>query len=72
MKVELVALDSATVEAQWLRELLMELSLIEKPLPPILLCCDNPTILYKVMSSIENMKSSRHVRQKLKSDEISY
>jgi hypothetical protein len=33
MEEELAALDTATVEANWLRELLMDLSIIEKPLP---------------------------------------
>jgi hypothetical protein len=33
MEEELAALDTATVEADWLRELLMDLPIIEKPLP---------------------------------------
>jgi hypothetical protein len=32
MEEELIALDTATVEADWLRELLMDLPIIEKPL----------------------------------------
>jgi hypothetical protein len=30
MEVELTSLDTATVEAEWLRELLMDLLMIEK------------------------------------------
>ena len=34
-EAELVALETATNEAEWLRELLMDLPLLEKPVPPI-------------------------------------
>ena len=33
MEAELTALDTATVEAEWLRELLMDLPVVEKPIP---------------------------------------
>ncbi|XP_066365269.1 uncharacterized protein [Miscanthus floridulus] len=67
MEAELVALDTATVEAEWLRELLMDLPLVEKPVPAILMYCDNQTILIKVTSTKDNSKSSRHVKRRLKS-----
>ena len=35
MEAELTALDTATVEAEWLRELLMDLPVVEKPIPAI-------------------------------------
>jgi hypothetical protein len=41
MEAELTTLDLATVEAGWLRELLMYLPIVEKPLPTILINCDN-------------------------------
>nr|AAS01944.1 putative retrotransposon protein [Oryza sativa Japonica Group]ABF97221.1 retrotransposon protein, putative, Ty1-copia subclass [Oryza sativa Japonica Group] len=41
MEAELTALDTATVEAEWLRELLMDLPVVEKPVPAILMNCDN-------------------------------
>ena len=31
MEVELTALDTSCVEAEWLRELLMDLSVVDKP-----------------------------------------
>jgi hypothetical protein len=31
MEAELTALDTATVELEWLRELLMDLPMVEKP-----------------------------------------
>lgn len=67
MEAELVALDTATVEAEWLRELLMDLPVGEKPIPAILMYCDNQTVLIKVKSTKDNMKSSRHVKRRLKS-----
>ena len=67
MEAELVALDTATVEAEWLRELLMDLPPVEKPVPAILMYCDNQTVLIKVTSTKDNSKSSRHVKRRLKS-----
>lgn len=67
MEAELTALDSASVEAEWLRELLMDLPIVEKPIPAILMYCDNQTVIAKVTSTKDNMKSSRHVKRRLKS-----
>ena len=67
MEAELAALDTATVEADWLRELLMDLPIVEKPLPAILMNYDNQTVIVKVDSSKDNMKSSRHIKRRLKS-----
>ena len=62
MKAELTALDTTTVEAEWLRELLMDLHVVEKPLPIILMDCDNQTVIVKVNSAKDNV-SSRHVKR---------
>ena len=67
MEAELTALDTATVEAEWLHELLMDLTIVEKPIPAILMNCANQTVIVKVNSSKDNMKSSRHVKRRLKS-----
>ena len=67
MEAEHAALDTSTVEAEWLRELLMDLPVVEKPIPAILMNCDNQTVIIKVNSSKDNMKSSRHVKRRLKS-----
>jgi hypothetical protein len=67
MEAELTALGTATVEAEWLRELLMDLPVVEKPIPAVLMKCDNQTVIVKVNSSKDNMKSSRHVKMWLKS-----
>jgi hypothetical protein len=67
MEAELAALDTATVESEWLRELLTDLPVVEKPIPAILLNCDNQTVIVKVNNSKDNAKSSRHVKRRLKS-----
>ena len=45
----------------------MDLPIVEKPIPAILMNCDNQTVIVKVNSSKDNMKSSRHVKRRLKS-----
>ena len=67
MEAKLTALDTATVEAEWLRELLMDLPVVEKPVPTILMNCDNQTVIVKVNNAKNNAKSSRHVKRRLKS-----
>ena len=67
MEAELTALDTASAEAEWLRELLLNLSLVEKPIPAILMNCDNQTVITKVNSAKDNAKSTRHVKRRLKS-----
>ena len=67
MEAELTSLDTATVEADWLRRLLNDLLVVEKPVPHILMNCDNQTVITKVSSLKDNMKSSRHVQRRLKS-----
>ena len=67
MEAELTALDTTSVEADWLRELLMDLSIVEKPIPAILMNCDNQIVIVKVNNSKDNMKSSRHIKRRLKS-----
>ena len=67
MEVELTTLDTVIVEAEWLRELLMDLPVVEKPIPAILMNCDNQTVIVKVNSSKDNMKSCRPVKRQLKS-----
>src|SRR6185436_19340217 len=67
MEAELTALDTATIEAEWLHELLIDLPVVEKPVPAILMNCVNQTVIVKVNSAKDNAKSSRHVKRRLKS-----
>jgi hypothetical protein len=67
MEAELAALDTTTVEAEWLRELLMDLPVVEKPVPAISMNCDNQIVIIKVNCSKDNLKTTRHVKRRLKS-----
>jgi hypothetical protein len=62
MEAELVALEIATSEAEWLRELLMDLPIVSKPVLSILLHCDNESVIMIVGNAKENLKSTRHVK----------
>jgi hypothetical protein len=53
--------------AEWLRELLMNLPAIQKPIPDIPMKYDNQTVAIKVNNFKDNMKLSRHVKRRLKS-----
>jgi hypothetical protein len=66
IEAELTTLDTTTVEADWLREFLMDLPIVEKSLPVILMNCDNQMVIVKVDNSKNNMKSSRHIKRWLK------
>jgi hypothetical protein len=67
METKLTTLDTASAMAEWLRELLMDLPVVEKPISDISMNCDNQTVITKVNSSKDNMKSTRHVKRRLKS-----
>src|SRR4051794_34987920 len=66
MEEELTALDTSGVEVGWLRELSMDLPVVEKPVPAILMNCDNQTVIVKVKSSKNNKQSNKHIRMRLK------
>ena len=44
-----------------------DLPVVAKPVLGILMNCDNQTVITKVSSSKDNMKSSRHIQRRLKS-----
>jgi hypothetical protein len=67
IEAELATLDTTTVEAEWLRELLMDLSVVEKLISATHMNYGNHTMIAKVTSSKNNAKSSRHVKRRLKS-----
>ena len=66
MEAKITALDTANVEVEWLHELLMNLLVVEKPIPTIFMNCDNQTVIIKVNNSMDNMKSTRYVKRRLK------
>ena len=63
MEVELIALASTSEEANWLRDMLYEIPLWEKPIPPILIHCDSTAIIGRVKNHYYNGKS-RPIRRK--------
>ena len=63
MEAELTTLDIAGSEAEWLHDLLMDLPVVENPISAICMNCDNQTVITKVNSSKDNMKSTRHVKR---------
>ena len=61
-------MDTASTKAEWLRDMLIDLPLVEKPIPAILINCDNQTMITKVKNSQGNgKKSSKHIKRRLKS-----
>jgi hypothetical protein len=50
MEAELAALDTTTVETDYVCELLIDLPIVEKLLMVILMNCDNPSVIVKVDS----------------------
>jgi hypothetical protein len=68
MEVELTALDTASAKVEWLYEFLIDLPVVEKHVPVNFMNCDNQTVIIKVNSSRDNMKSTRHVKKRLKSN----
>jgi hypothetical protein len=63
MDAKLVALESATTEAEWLKELLIDLPMVDKPVTTILLHCNNQSMITIVGNAKENAKFSRHVKR---------
>ena len=57
METELIALVSTSEEENWLRDLLYEISLWEKPIPPVLIHCDSTAAIGKVKNRYYNGKS---------------
>ena len=57
MEAELIALASTSEEANWLRDLLHEIPLWEKPIPPILIHCDRTTTIGRVRNRYYNGKA---------------
>ncbi|GJS81142.1 zinc finger, CCHC-type containing protein [Tanacetum coccineum] len=60
MESAFVALAAAGKEAEWLKNLLLEIPLWSKPIAPISICCDSAATLAKAYSQMYNGKS-RHL-----------
>ena len=60
MTSEFIALASASQEAEWLRNLLFEITLLPKPISPVAIHCDSDSALVRAYSKVYNGKS-RHI-----------
>lgn len=60
MESEFIALAAAGKEAEWLRNMLLDIKLWPKPMPAILLRCDSQATMSRAYSNIYNGKS-RHI-----------
>ena len=63
MESEMIALAAASEEASWLRCLLAEIPLWEKPLPAVLIRCDSTAAIAKIENRYYNGKK-RQIRRK--------
>ena len=61
MEVEFIALEKASSEVEWLKNLLANIPLWTRPTPHVSMCCDNQVAIAKVKSKIFNEKN-RHIR----------
>ncbi|KAL0325398.1 UNVERIFIED_CONTAM: Retrovirus-related Pol polyprotein from transposon TNT 1-94 [Sesamum radiatum] len=63
MESEFIALDKAGEEAEWLRNFLEDIPCWTKPVPAIMVHCDNQSAIGRAQSSMYNGKS-RHIRRR--------
>ena len=61
MESELIALDLAGQEAEWIRSLMTDIPLWGRPSPPVLIHCDSQAAIGVAKSSVYNGKK-RHIR----------
>jgi len=66
MKTKIIALDAATSEVEFLKNLLCDFSLLNKPILPILMHCDSKVAISKVTKKNFNEKR-RQLRVRHKS-----
>ena len=60
MESEFIALAAAGKEAEWIRDLLLDIKIYPKPMPPVSLHCDSQATLSRAYSNTYNGKS-RHI-----------
>ena len=61
MEFAFVALEKASTEAEWLRNLLVDIPIWERPAPSVSIHCDNQATIVRAKNKIYNGKS-RHIR----------
>ena len=63
MESEMIALATASEEASWLRSLLAEIPLWERPIPAVLIHCDSTTAIAKIENCYYNGKKRQICRK---------
>ena len=59
---EMIALNTTNIEVEWLKNLLTEITLLEKSLPAISIHCDCRSAIDKVHQVNANLKMIRHLK----------
>jgi len=67
MKLETIAMDTTSIEAEWLKDLLIEISLLERSLPNISIHCDYWSAIDKCHQENANMKMNQYLKVRHKS-----
>ena len=67
MESELIALDTTCSEAEWLKDLLSEFSIVPKPILPISVHTDSRSTIKILKQDNANKKMNRHIQIRLKS-----
>ena len=58
----MIALDSTSIEAEWLKDLLIEILLLEKPLPFIFIHCNCRSTIDKYHQENANVNMNRYLK----------
>jgi len=66
MEYELITLDTICTEAEWLKDLLSEFSIVSKLILPISVHTDSRSTI-KILKQDANKKMNRHIQIRLKS-----
>jgi len=67
MKFALIILDTTCIEAEWLKDLLSEFSIVHKAILPISVYTNLKSIIEILKQDSENKKMNRHIQIRLKS-----
>ncbi|BBG97538.1 hypothetical protein Prudu_006702 [Prunus dulcis] len=67
MEPELIALDTARTETEWIKNFLLEIPLVNKPIPAFSIHCDNKVVIDFVRQAHTNKKMNGHIQVRYKS-----
>ena len=66
MDVKLIALDTTYSEAEWLKNLISELSILSEPIPAIFMHTDSKTTIELLKQDIVNRKLNKYLHIRFK------